>query len=83
MRAVGLRWSRASRGAAHPAARPGPRQPGFAQLATLHLDALPVLWLMLGLAFRDRIGRAAWAALIGGGVVMWWLCMTIWLGFQP
>jgi len=58
--------------------------PGFAQLGYRYIvDALPVLWLMLGLAFRDRIGRAAWAALIGGGVVMWWLCMTIWLGFQP
>ncbi len=57
--------------------------PGFAQLGYRYIvDALPVLWLMLGLAFRERVGRAAWAAMIGGGVVMWWLCMTIWLGFQ-
>jgi hypothetical protein len=57
--------------------------PGFAQLGYRYIvDALPVLWLMLGLAFRERLTRAASVAMIAGGAVMWWLCMAIWLGYQ-
>lgn len=57
--------------------------PGFAQLGYRYIvDALPVLWLMLGMAFRDRLTRAATVALVAGAAVMWWLCMGIWLGYQ-
>lgn len=57
--------------------------PGFAQVGYRYIvDALPVLWLMLGLAFRDRLGRAPTVAMVVGGAVMWWLCMVIWLGYQ-
>ena len=57
--------------------------PGFAQLGYRYiLDALPVLWLMLGIAFRERLSRAALVALVAGGAVMWWLCMSIWLELQ-
>jgi hypothetical protein len=57
--------------------------PGFAQLGYRYIvDALPVLWLMLGLAFRDRLTRAGTMAMLAGGAVMWWLCMVIWLGYQ-
>jgi hypothetical protein len=57
--------------------------PGFAQLGYRYIvDALPVLWLMLGLAFRERVSRAAGVAMVVGGAVMWWLCLVIWLGYQ-
>jgi hypothetical protein len=57
--------------------------PGFAQLGYRYIvDALPVLWLMLGMAFRDRLTRAGTMAMLAGGAVMWWLCMVIWLGYQ-
>ncbi|MEZ4597493.1 MAG: hypothetical protein R3C32_12140 [Chloroflexota bacterium] len=57
--------------------------PGFAQLGYRYIvDALPVLWLMLGLAFRDRLTRAGTVAMLAGGALMWWLCMAIWLGYQ-
>jgi hypothetical protein len=57
--------------------------PGFAQLGYRYIvDALPVLWLMLGLAFRERLTRAATVAMLAGGALMWWLCMAIWLGYQ-
>lgn len=57
--------------------------PGFAQLGYRYLmDALPILWLMLGLAFRERLSRAALVAMIAGGAVMWWLCMSIWFELQ-
>ncbi len=57
--------------------------PGFAQLGYRYIvDALPILWLMLGLAFRERLSRAALVAMVAGGAVMWWLCMAIWLELQ-
>jgi hypothetical protein len=57
--------------------------PGFAQVGYRYIvDALPVLWLMLGLEFRERLTRAAVVTMVVGGAVMWWLCMTIWLGYQ-
>jgi hypothetical protein len=57
--------------------------PGFAQLGYRYIvDALPVLWLMLGIAFRERLSRAALVAMVVGGALMWWLCMAIWLELQ-
>jgi hypothetical protein len=57
--------------------------PGFAQLGYRYIvDALPVLWLMLGLAFRERLTRAASVAMVAGGALMWWLCISIWLELQ-
>ena len=41
--------------------------PGFAQLGYRYIvDALPLLWVMLGLAFRERLSRAAAVAMLGG-----------------
>ena len=53
--------------------------PGFAQVGyRFILDALPLLWLLLALAFRAGISRAAGAALIAGMVVNIWLCSVAW-----
>jgi hypothetical protein len=42
------------------------------------LDALPLLWLLLGLSLRDGIPRPASAALIAGVVANVWLCAVHW-----
>jgi hypothetical protein len=53
--------------------------PGFAQVGyRFILDALPLLWLLLALAFRQGISRAAGAALIAGMAVNIWLCSVAW-----
>jgi hypothetical protein len=53
--------------------------PGFAQIGyRFILDALPILWLMLGLAFRTSIPRAAAVALAAGVLVNVWLAYVFW-----
>jgi hypothetical protein len=53
--------------------------PGFSQVGyRFILDALPILWLMLGLAFRDGISRPAWVALGAGVVVNAWIGTVAW-----
>jgi hypothetical protein len=53
--------------------------PGFAQIGYRYiLDALPLLWLLLGISLRDGIPRPASAALIAGVVVNVWLCVVHW-----
>ena len=48
--------------------------PGFAQIGyRFILDAMPILWLLLGLAFRERISRPARVALVAGVVANTWL----------
>jgi hypothetical protein len=55
--------------------------PGFAQIGyRFILDALPLLWLLLALAFRSGMSRAAAAALVVGEVVNIWLCAVEWSG---
>lgn len=55
--------------------------PGFAQTGYRFIvDALPVLWLMLGLAFRDSLSRAATVALGFGIVVNVWISAAFWVG---
>jgi hypothetical protein len=57
--------------------------PGWAQIGYRFIvDALPILWLMLGLAFRERVTRAGAVAMAAGAFVMIWLCGVVWLGFQ-
>jgi hypothetical protein len=53
--------------------------PGFAQIGYRYiLDALPLLWLLLGISLRDGIPRPAGAALIAGVVANVWLCVVYW-----
>jgi hypothetical protein len=53
--------------------------PGFAQVGyRFILDALPLLWLLLALAFRTGTSRAATAALTTGIVVNVWLSAAAW-----
>jgi hypothetical protein len=54
--------------------------PGFAQIGyRFILDALPILWLMLGLAFRHSMPRAAAVALAAGALINIWLATVFWL----
>jgi hypothetical protein len=53
--------------------------PGFAQVGYRYiLDALPLLWLLLGLSLRDGIPRPAWAAIVAGVVANVWLTVVYW-----
>jgi hypothetical protein len=53
--------------------------PGFAQVGyRFILDALPLLWLLLALALRSGIPRAAGAALVAGIGVNVWLASVAW-----
>jgi hypothetical protein len=53
--------------------------PGFAQVGYRYiLDALPLLWLLLGLALREGLPRPALAALLAGMLVNTWLCVVSW-----
>ncbi|CAN5758608.1 hypothetical protein BH23CHL8_BH23CHL8_07800 [soil metagenome] len=55
--------------------------PGFAQIGyRFILDALPILWLMLGLAFRTSMSRAATVALAAGVLANVWLAAAFWSG---
>jgi hypothetical protein len=55
--------------------------PGFAQVGyRFVLDALPLLWLLLALAFRDGMSRAASAALLAGIVANMWFAIVAWSG---
>ena len=57
--------------------------PGFAQVGYRFIvDALPLLWVLLAIAFRDGLTRAATAALAFGSAVTIWLCSVVWLGYQ-
>jgi hypothetical protein len=57
--------------------------PGFAQVGYRFIvDALPLLWILLAIAFRDGLTRAASVALAFGSFVTIWLCSVVWLGFQ-
>jgi hypothetical protein len=58
--------------------------PGFAQIGyRFILDALPLLWLLLGLALRAGIPRPALAALVWGFLVNAWLCLVHWAALAP
>ncbi len=55
--------------------------PGFSQIGYRYiLDALPLLWLLLALAFRISIPRAAAAALAAGVLLNGWLAAVFWAG---
>jgi hypothetical protein len=55
--------------------------PGFAQVGyRFVLDALPLIWLLLALAFRDGMSRAASAALLAGIVANMWFAIVAWSG---
>ena len=57
--------------------------PGFAQVGYRFIvDALPLLWVLLAIAFRDGLTRAAAVALAFGSALTIWLCGVVWLGFQ-
>ena len=57
--------------------------PGFAQVGYRFIvDALPLLWVLLAIAFRDGLTRAASVALAVGSAVTIWLCSVVWLGYQ-
>ncbi len=57
--------------------------PGFAQVGYRFIvDALPLLWVLLAIVFRDGLTRAATAALAFGSAVTIWLCSVVWLGYQ-
>ena len=54
--------------------------PGFAQIGYRFIvDALPILWLMLGLAFRNGMGRLARAALLVAIPINIWLSTFGWI----
>lgn len=54
--------------------------PGFAQAGYRYIvDALPILWVVLGIAFRDGMPRPAWVAVGAGVVASWWLFGVEWL----
>ena len=58
--------------------------PGFAQLGYRYiLDALPILWLLLGLAFQRSLPRAATVALAAGIAVNLWLSAVFWAEVVP
>jgi hypothetical protein len=53
--------------------------PGFSQVGYRYiLDALPLLWLLLGLSLREGLSRPALAALLAGMLVNGWLCIVSW-----
>lgn len=53
--------------------------PGFAQVGYRYiLDALPLLWLLLGLSLRDGLPRPALVALVAGTVVNVWMSVVSW-----
>jgi hypothetical protein len=53
--------------------------PGFQQIGYRFItDALPILWLLLGLAFRHSISRAAIVALAAGVAINVWLAAVFW-----
>ncbi len=55
--------------------------PGFAQIGyRFILDALPILWLLLGIAFHRSMPRAAAVALGAGIVANVWLATVYWSG---
>jgi hypothetical protein len=55
--------------------------PGFAQVGYRFIvDAMPMLWLMLGLAFRTSMSRAAGVALGFGILANLWLAAVFWAG---
>jgi hypothetical protein len=57
---------------------------GFAQLGYRYIvDALPILWLLLALAFRTSIPRAAAVALIAGILLNVWLAAVFWAEVVP
>ncbi len=57
--------------------------PGFAQVGYRFIvDALPMLWILLAITFRDGLTRAAGVALMAGSAATIWLCSVVWLGFQ-
>jgi len=57
--------------------------PGFAQVGYRFIvDALPLLWILLAITFRDGLTRAASVALAFGSFVTIWLCSVVWLGYQ-
>jgi hypothetical protein len=58
--------------------------PGFAQVGyRFILDALPMLWLLLGLALRESMSRAATAALGAGVVINLWIASVSWTDLVP
>jgi len=58
--------------------------PGFAQIGYRYIvDALAILWLLLALAFRTAIPRAARVALIVGILVNVWLAAVFWAEAAP
>ncbi len=57
--------------------------PGVAEVGYRFIvDALPLAWLMLGLAFRDGLSRSATIALAVGGVLNVYFAAVEWLGFN-
>ena len=57
---------------------------GFAQLGYRYIvDALPILWLLLALAFRTSIPRAAAVALLAGILLNVWLSAVFWAEVVP
>ncbi len=57
--------------------------PGFAQVGYRFIvDALPLLWILLAITFRDGLTRAASVALAAGSAVTIWLCGVVWMGYQ-
>jgi hypothetical protein len=57
--------------------------PGVAQAGYRFIvDALPILWLMLGLAFRRGIPRPAWVALGAGLLINPWVFAAAWAGYH-
>ncbi len=55
--------------------------PGFGQFGyRFVLDALPIVWLMLGVALAARIPPAAWLALVFGIVVNIYGSLAFWAG---
>ncbi len=57
--------------------------PGFAQVGYRFIvDALPLLWLLLAITFRDGLTRAASVALAAGSALTIWVCGVVWMGYQ-
>ena len=58
--------------------------PGFAQVGFRFIvDAMPMLWLLLGLAFMRSMSRAARVALAAGVAANVWLATVHWAGLAP
>jgi hypothetical protein len=56
--------------------------PGFAQIGyRFILDVQPILWLLLALALRTSMPRAAAAALGVGVIVNVWMASAFWNGY--